>query len=123
MATLKDSKISKTVSARLLNSKVGRDSLPRYRRVGVRTYEGGARRSTVYAFHMKRAPHWIILGKGWISNMSDIDFVSYYEPSNAEARGMMDRAANSFSPSAFELYRLRTEGRRLISRISRKSED
>jgi len=116
MAKLKKGEISKRSSIRLLDSRVGRDSLPRYRRVDVKTYEGGAHRSTVYAFHMQRVPHWVIVGKGWVSNMSDIDFVDYYEPSNAEARRMMECALESFGPAALEVYHIRTAGRRLVSR-------
>jgi hypothetical protein len=119
MAKLKEGKISKRLSFRLLDSRVGRDSLPRYRRVGVKTYERGASRATVYAFHMKRAPHWVIIGKGWVSNMSDVDFVGYYEPSNAEARGMMDRALDSFGPDALEAYFVKT-GRRHKAELGKR---
>jgi hypothetical protein len=68
---------------------------------------------------MKCAPHWVIIGKGWVSNMSDVDFVGYYEPSNAEARGMMDRALDSFGPDALEVYFVKT-GRRHKAELGKR---
>lgn len=95
------------MSRRLLESKVGRSSLPRYRRVNERSYKAGSRRSTVYAFHMKNAPHWIVIGKGWVSNMSDLDFIANYDPSNAEAREMIEKALGRTAPEVRDLYKAR----------------
>ena len=42
---------------RLLKTKVGRSELPRYKR----TERDKGDRGTVYAFHIKRSPDWVII--------------------------------------------------------------
>ena len=100
-------KLTDRMSKRLLDSRVGRACLPRYRGVKDRSYRDSNRRSTVYAFHLKRSPNWIVIGKGWVGNMSDLDFVSSFDPSNAEARTMMDKALGRIDPKVVAIYKAR----------------
>ena len=71
-----------TSSSGFLNRKTARSSLPRYR---LRT-EGS--KGSIYAFRLRRVPHWVLIGRGWVSNLSDADFVRLYRPSNQVARDL-----------------------------------
>ena len=86
---------------RLLKTKVGRSELPRYKR----TERDKGDRGTVYAFHIKRSPDWVIIGDGWISNMSDADFSASYLPSNQPARDLYALALRSYSVAALAIAR------------------
>ena len=87
-------------SQKLLDTKLGRLELPRYRR---RNREKDDR-ATIYAFRFKRSPDWVIIGKGWVSNMSEVDFIDNYRPSNTAAREMYDKAQGRFSPEAQQMH-------------------
>ena len=83
----------------LLNTDLGREELPRYRRRN----RGKDSRKTVYAFRFKRSPNWVIIGKGWVSNLSDVDFVDQYRPSNKASREMYAKAKKRFGPEALQM--------------------
>ena len=87
--------------AKLLDSDLGRAELPRYRRRSRKPKS----RATVYAFHLRRSPHWVVIGKGWISNLSDADFVDTYRPSNKVARDLYALAEKRFSPEALQIQK------------------
>ena len=78
----------------LLENKYGRTELPRYKR----TDRGKGDAGTVYAFRFKRTPHWVIIGKGWVGNVNELDFFRRYQPSNRAARGLFDKALSRYGP-------------------------
>lgn len=78
----------------LLENKYGRTELPRYKRIDREKGDAG----TVYAFRFKRTNHWVIIGKGWVGNVNELDFFRRYQPSNRAARGLFDKALSRYSP-------------------------
>ena len=77
----------KASNPNLLQTSTGRDTFPHYKRTSREVGDTG----TVVAFAFKRTPHWVVIGKGWISNLSDKDFTGRYTPSNIEARKAMEK--------------------------------
>ena len=71
-----------TSNSGCLMTKAARNNLPRYRR---RDRTRGSR-ATIYAFPLRRVPHWILRGPDWIGHMSDAEFRATYQPSNEVAR-------------------------------------
>ena len=89
-------------SRRLLRTTVGRNTLPRYKRTDRPRGETG----TVYAFRFKRTAHWVVIGSGWVGNLSEIDFFQRYAPSNAAAREMVEKALARYNAKAAAMQRL-----------------
>ena len=88
-------KIQKKVQMKpLLENRYGRTELPRYKRIDRDIGDAG----TVYAFRFKRVPHWVIIGKGWVGNVNELDFFKRYQPSNRAARELFDKAIARHSP-------------------------
>ena len=90
----------------LLENRYGRTELPRYKRIDRDIGDAG----TVYAFRFKRVPHWVIIGKGWVGNVNELDFFKRYQPSNRAARELFDKALSRHSPE--EIAYLVLTGRR-----------
>ena len=78
----------------LLENKYGRTELPRYKR----TDRGKGDAGTVYSFRFKRTPHSVIIGKGGVVNVNELDFFKRYQPSNRAARGLFDKALSRYGP-------------------------
>ena len=95
-------KLQERQSKLLLRTRVGRDTLPRYKRTDRPFGETG----TVFAFRFKRTPHWVVIGKGWVGNLSEIDFFQRYAPSNAAAREMVEKALARYNAKAAAMQRL-----------------
>ena len=96
-------KMQERQAKRLLQTTIGSYELPRYKR---NNRDPGSS-STVYAFRFKRSPDWVVIGKGWVGNLSEIEFIERYAPSNAAARKMFDSALARATPEALAMYEAR----------------